>query len=122
MKRRTSQVAAIALLLPLLAILLAACGSGGEKPSAPAKADPSAIQQVDGRAVSATEAQLVLRTADRERTFQIQPEDLAAVDPGHFSSHVGIPTLGFRIFFRSEGGVEYAVSAEEIAGSGLGFD
>ena len=80
------------------------------------------LQQVVGRGVSADDTALVLRTADGEKTFQIRAEDLQAVDPEHFNSHVGVDSLGYRIYFISEGGVDYAVSVEEVDGSELGFD
>jgi hypothetical protein len=82
----------------------------------------SGLQQVEGRAVSASDTELVLRTADSEYTFSIKPEDLAAIDPAHINSHIGVETLGFRVFYRNEGGVDYVVSVQEIKGSTLGFD
>lgn len=87
-----------------------------------ASPDSAALQQVDGRGVSASDTELVLRTADGERTFQIRPDDVQAIDPAHFDSHIGIPTLGFRIYYLTEANIDYAVSAEEIKGSTLGFD
>jgi len=128
-------------LLPLLVttvLLFAACGSdsdtkgtsgGGSSETKTEQADDGSVavgddglRSIDGRAVKANETELVLRLADGERTFKIKPEDVAGVDPGHFNSHVGIPTLGFRVYFRPEGDTDYAVSAEEIKGSDLGFD
>lgn len=131
-------------LLTLAAVLFTACGSDSDSKGDPgggssdAKAEQAdgggagddgsvavgddGLRAIDGRAVKASDTELVLRTADGERTFQIKPDDKAGVDPGHYNSHVGIPTLGFRIYFRPEGDVDYAVSAEEIKGSGLGFD
>jgi hypothetical protein len=106
-------------------LLVVGCGSSDDQPAAAATATataPGGLATVEGRAVSGNSTQIVLRTADGERTFGIAPEDVQAVDPTHFVSHVGVPTLGFRIYYRSEGGVDYAVSAEEIAGSTLGFD
>lgn len=141
--RTSVRTLALLSLVVLAASLLSACGSdsdakeaSGEKKAEQADdsnseetADDGSVavgedglRSIDGRAVSASDTELVLRTADGERTFQIKPEDVAGVAPGHYSSHVGIPTLGFRVYFRTEDDVEYAVSAEEIAGSDLGFD
>lgn len=88
----------------------------------PAEIEVTGLQQIDGRAVSATDTELVLRTADGERTFQIAEEDVRAIDPTHYNSHAGIADLGFRVFYRTEGTLEYAISVEEIPGSALGFD
>jgi hypothetical protein len=119
------------------AVLLTGCNSPadtapGSAPAASASASASAeasavagaygLQQVDGRGVSASDTELVLRTAKGERTFQIKEEDLEAIDPKHFNSHVGVPSLGFRVYYRTEGGVDRVVSVEEIEGSTLGFD
>ncbi|WP_461188459.1 hypothetical protein [Arthrobacter sp. Z4-13] len=117
----------------MAAVLLAGCSSpaGTAPDSAPAVnasagtsavAGANGLQQVDGRGVSASDTELVLRTAEGERTFQIKEEDLEAIDPKHFNSHVGVPSLGFRVYYRTEGGVDRVVSVEEIEGSTLGFD
>jgi hypothetical protein len=128
------------LALPLSAFLFAGCATtpgmsevapqSEQSPSATVTdAEPNSetdegtgLQQVVGRGVSADDTALVLRTADGEKTFQIRAEDLQAVDPEHFNSHVGVDSLGYRIYFISEGGVDYAVSVEEVDGSELGFD
>jgi len=101
---------------------VAGCSAPAEEPEPVAVEAPSSLQQVDGRAVSASETELVLRTADTEYTFAIKSEDVEAVDPAHITSHIGVETLGFRVFYRNEGGVDYVVSVEEIKGSTLGFD
>lgn len=117
----------------IAAVLLTGCNSPadtapGSAPAASASAGTGAVaganglQQVDGRGVSASDTELVLRTAEGERTFQIKEEDLQAIDPAHYNSHVGVPSLGFRVYYRTEGGVDRVVSVEEIAGSTLGFD
>ncbi|WP_104044493.1 hypothetical protein [Arthrobacter sp. ZGTC412] len=123
----------------MAAVLLTGCNSPADTtpnsaPAASASANTSAsadtsavagtsgLQQVDGRGVSASDTELVLRTAQGERTFQIKEEDLQAIDPAHYNSHVGVPSLGFRVYYRTEGGVDRVVSVEEIEGSTLGFD
>jgi hypothetical protein len=107
-----------------LILTVSACGGGGDGAStttADAGAGSTAMQQMDGRGVSATDDELVLRTAGGEWTFKIRPEDVAAVDPEHFNSHVDVPTIGFRVFYVTQDGVDYAVSVEEIDASSLGF-
>ncbi|MFP5451402.1 MAG: hypothetical protein ACLGG9_06575 [Thermoleophilia bacterium] len=115
---------ALALITVFTVIAVAAGCGGGSADAEPQDASQAtgSLVTVDGRAVSATDQELVLRTADGERTFQIREDDLQAVDPAHFESHVGVATLGFRIHYVSEGGIDYAVSTEEIKGSTLGFD
>lgn len=116
--RRSTVLASIAVFSSLM---IAGCAQTEE--AEPASSETSSgLQQVEGRAVSASDTELVLRTADSEYTFSIKPEDLAAVDPGHINSHIGVETLGFRVFYRNEGGVDYVVSVQEIKGSTLGFD
>ncbi|MFP5489310.1 MAG: hypothetical protein ACLGHQ_13515 [Acidimicrobiia bacterium] len=101
--------------------LLAACGGGGDEQPA-AAATTGVLREIDGRSVSAGPGEIVLRTAEGERTFMVRDEDRAAVDPDHFASHAGVATLGFRVFYTTDAGSDYAVSVEEIAGSTLGFD
>lgn len=113
-------ILAVAALI-LSATLLVACGGGSDEQ--PAAAAPSGdLQEIEGRAVSADPGEIVLRTAEGERTFIVREEDRAAVDPDHFASHAGVATLGFRVFYATDAGSDYAVSVEEIAGSTLGFD
>ncbi len=122
---RPARFAVTAAAIITLLLVVAACGGGGDSAattSADTAAGASSIQQMDGRGVSATNEELVLRTAGGEWTFKIRPEDVAAVDPDHFNSHVGVPTLGFRVFYVSQDGADYAVSVEEIKASSLGFD
>lgn len=78
--------------------------------------------EVEGRAVSASNSELLLRTADGEMTFSIREEDVRAIDPEHIQSHAGIESIGFKVFYRTIDGVNYVVSVEEIDGSTLGFD
>lgn len=116
-------------------LALSACSTAAEEPprvveeTAGVAEEPSeaveetlVIQQVDGRPVSASGTELILRTADEQLTFQIRPEDLEAIDPAHINSHVGVETLGFRAYYMTEAGIDYVVSVEEINGSTLGFD
>ncbi len=116
--RTTHLLAALAALLSVF--VLAACG--GSSSSNDDGASGGELLTVEGRSVSATPDEIVLRTADGDRTFQVTAEDRPAVDPEHFESHAGVETLGFRIFYRTEGETDYAVSAEEIPGSTLGFE
>ena len=106
----------------LAAGVLILTGCGGSSPAASPSASASGITQLDGRAVSVDSKELVMRTADGERTFAIKPEDESAVGPEHIQSHMGIDTLGFRVYYVSKDGKDYAVSVEEIKGSTLGFD
>src|SRR5687767_8855996 len=73
----------------------------------------------EGRPVRANDRELVLDVDDKERTFAIRPEDLRSVDPGHVASHIGIPTLAFRVYVDEVDGEEYAIAAEEMAASDL---
>ena len=82
----------------------------------------SSLMEVEGRAVSASNSELLLRTADGEMTFSIREEDVRAIDPEHIQSHAGIESIGFKVFYRTIDGVNYVVSVEEIDGSTLGFD
>lgn len=123
----TGARAPLALLaLVLAALLVAGCGGGDDDPVAgdtvATTTGAGALQEIEGRSVSAGDDEIVLRTADGERSFLVRADDRAAVDPEHFASHAGVPTLGFRVFYVTDGGVDYAVSVEEIAGSTLGFD
>lgn len=108
-----------------MVLVLAACGGsdGGGTTTAAAEgsAAASAMKQMDGRGVSATEEELVLSTPGGEWTFKIRPEDVAAVDPEHVNSHASVPEIGFRVFYITLDGVDYAVSVEEIDASSLGF-
>lgn len=116
--RRSTLLASVAVFSSL-----AITGCAQPEEAAPAASEVSAgLEQVEGRAVSASDTELVLRTADLEYTFSIKPEDLEAVDPEHINSHIGVETLGFRVFFRNESGIDYVVSVQEIKGSTLGFD
>jgi hypothetical protein len=119
--KNTSSFANSKLVVALAATILALAALTGCA-SSPEETEASSLQQVDGRAISATEQELVLRTADQEYTFQIRPEDVAAIDPGHIQSHSGVESIGFRVFYRNIDGVDYVVSVEEIDGSTLGFD
>lgn len=117
----------------LIAVFLTGCaGSEPDAGSAPAASPgqtseseasaPSPLIEVEGRAVSATDTELILRTIDAELTFKIREEDLRAIDPDHIQSHLGVASIGFRAFYRNIDGVDYVVSIEEIDGSNLGFD
>lgn len=111
---------ASAVSLGMTMFLLAGCST--PPPEDPASSSEQGLRSVDGRGVSASETELVLRTADGDQAFQIREQDVQAVDPAHFSSHIGIESLGFRVYFVSEGNATYAVSVEEIDGATLGFD
>ncbi len=117
--------AVLALIVALMLPLVAACGGGGDGAdsagAAPADGASSALLQMDGRGLSATNEELVLETPGGQWTFKIRPEDLAAVDVEHFNSHVGVPDVAFRVFYVTEDGVDYAVSVEHIDASTLGF-
>ena len=112
-----------------IALALSGCTSSQEVESAPTPEQtqteqeaPSELVEIQGRAISATNEQLVLRTADGDMTFAIREEDVRAIDPKHIQSHAGIESIGFKVFYRNIEGVDYVVSVEEIDGSTLGFD
>ena len=112
-----------------VALALSGCATTQEAEPAPTPEQtqteqeaPSALVEIQGRAISATDEQLVLRTADGEMTFAIREEDVRAIDPKHIQSHAGIESIGFKVFYRNIEGVDYVVSVEEIDGSTLGFD
>ena len=106
--------------------LLAGCASGSDEDQVASQEQEQEQEQslgsVEGRGVSASDKELVLRTADGEQSFQVREQDVLAVDPDHFNSHVGVARLGYRVYFITEGNINYAVSVEEIDGSTLGFD
>jgi hypothetical protein len=117
-----------ALLIALMLPLIVACGGGDDGADAAGTAAAeaaggasSALLTMDGRAVSATDEEVVLETASGQWTFKIRPEDLAAVDVEHIDSHVGVPDEAFRVFYVTQDGVDYAVSVEHIDASTLGF-
>jgi len=114
------------LLLAALTMVLglAACGGSGDDAttaSVEGSAASATMKQMDGRGVSATDEELILSTPGGEWTFKIRPEDVAAVDPEHINSHVGVPDIGFRVFYITQDGVDYVVSVEHIDASTLGF-
>jgi len=115
----------LALLVALMLPVVAACGGGddgaGSADAAATNGGSSALLQMDGRGLSATNEELVLETPGGTWNFKIRPEDLAAVDVEHFNSHVNVPDVAFRVFYVTEGGVDYAVSVEHIDASTLGF-
>lgn len=128
----TKPLAALAA-LALLSLPLSGCAQGQTGPGpAPAATPtqtseteagaPSPLIEVEGRAVSATDSELIFRTIDSELTFQIREEDVRAIDPKHIQSHLGVKSIGFRAFYRNIDGVDYVVSIEEIDGSTLGFE
>jgi len=90
--------------------------------SSPSANQSSGLPSVDGRAVAASNEEITIRTSDGERKFQVRDEDVSAIDPVHIQSHVGVATLGFRIYYRNINGQDYAISVEEIKASTLGFD
>lgn len=104
--------------------LLAGCASGSDEDQGASseQGQEQSLGSVEGRGVSASDKELVLRTADGEQSFQVREQDVLAVDPDHFNSHVGVARLGYRVYFITEGNINYAVSVEEIDGSTLGFD
>ena len=114
-------VAAIAMMV----LVVGACGGGGDAGEAgtpaAANAGAEAMKQLDGRGVSATDEELILSTPGGEWTFKIRPEDVAAIDPAHVNSHAAVPEIGFRVFYVTQDGVDYAVSVEEIDATSLGF-
>lgn len=116
-----ARVAVALTALILAGSLLTACGGEDDEEASPPAASGELLE-IEGRSVSAGPGEIVLRTAEGERTFLVRDEDRAAVDPDHFASHAGVATLGFRVFYRTDAASDYAVSVEEIPGSTLGFD
>lgn len=108
-----------------MVLVLSACGGSGGGDSSTAAAEgagaAATMKQMDGRGVSASDQELVLSTPGGEWTFKIRPEDVAAIDPEHVNSHIGVPDVGFRVFYITQDGVDYAVSVEHIDASTLGF-
>ena len=115
-------ISAIAIVGVVTCGALAITGCGNEVTRAAESAASAGIPSIDGRGVSVTDSELVLRTADGDRTFAIRAEDVNAVGPEHIESHLGIESIGFKVYFITEDGVDYAVSVEEVDGSALGFD
>ncbi|MGD9570921.1 MAG: hypothetical protein AB7V62_03415 [Thermoleophilia bacterium] len=105
-------ILALAALLPS-ATLLVACGGGSDPPAA---AEPTGeLQEIEAARCRLLRGEIVLWTAEGERTFTVRDEERAAVDPDHFASLADVPTLGFRVFYTTDAGSDYAVSVEEIA-------
>ena len=111
-----------------LTLILSGCATGSVTPEPTADqsqeetSEASSLTEVLGRALSANETELVLRTESGEMTFSIREEDVRAIDPEHIQSHAGIESIGFKVFYRNIDGIDYVVSVEEIDGSTLGFD
>jgi hypothetical protein len=109
-------------------LMLSGCGASSVTPEPTADqsqeetSEASALTEILGRAVSASDTELILRTESGEMTFAIREEDVRAIDPEHIQSHAGIESIGFKVFYRNIDGVDYVVSVEEIDGSTLGFD
>ena len=109
-------------------LMLSGCAASSETPEPAADqsqeetSEASSLTEVLGRAVSASDTELILRTESGEMTFAIREEDVRAIDPEHIQSHAGIESIGFKVFYRNIDGVDYVVSVEEIDGSTLGFD
>lgn len=99
--------------LALAAVLAggAATGCSTELP-AEKSAPPASAPSVVGFLEEADENGLVLRMPDGStRTFAAAEEDVEALD--HLESHAGFDDVGSRVYYRSEGGSDYAVGAEE---------
>lgn len=91
----------------------AATGCSTELP-AEKSAPPASGQSVVGFLEEADENGLVLRMPDGStRTFAVAEQDVDALDLEHLESHAGFDDVGFRVYYRSEGGADYAVGAEE---------
>ncbi|NQU37826.1 MAG: hypothetical protein HQ526_09575 [Actinobacteria bacterium] len=117
---RKIQMTMAAVVLGGGALLLSGCGAEGASPAA-SSASASGLASVDGRAEKVNSKEIVLRTVNGTQTFKIRPEDEAGVGPEHVESHMGIPSIGFKVYYVTDNGVDYAVSAEEIKGDTLGF-
>lgn len=132
--KNTSYIRLLALVLSAAAVSLTVSGCAESATLPPTSNESSQVEEspeedasgglveVQGRAISASDTELILRTADGELTFQIREEDVRAIDPEHIQSHAGIESIGFKVFYRNIDGVDYVVSVEEIDGSTLGFD
>ncbi|MCW2960134.1 MAG: hypothetical protein JWM90_521 [Thermoleophilia bacterium] len=116
----------------VVAVLLAAgCGGDDSSSRSTGTTDPvptstdedadSALKTLVGRAVRASESEVVIEGQDGEDvTFTVLAEDAQAVDPGHVQSHVGVPGLAFRVSFYERDGERFAIGAEEVSASELG--
>jgi hypothetical protein len=132
--KNSSYIRLFALVLSATAVSLTVSGCAESATQPPTSNESSQVEEnpeedtsgglveVQGRAISASNTELILRTADAELTFQIREEDVRAIDPEHIQSHSGIQSIGFKVFYRNIDGVDYVVSVEEIDGSTLGFD
>jgi hypothetical protein len=132
--KNSSYIKLLALVLSATAVSLTFSGCAESATLPPTSNESSQVEEspeeetsvglieVQGRAISASDTELILRTADAELTFQIREEDVRAIDPEHIQSHAGIESIGFKVFYRNIDGVDYVVSVEEIDGSTLGFD
>jgi hypothetical protein len=106
----TRRIASVALAATLATTALTGCG--GDLPGE--RTETSAEKSVVGLMENADENGVVLRTPDgTRRTFKVRDEDAKALDLKHLDSHAGFTDVGFRVYYRSEGGVDYAVAAEE---------
>lgn len=73
-----------------------------------------------GRVQSVSNTKLVLEDSDgTEISFKIRKDDLASVNPPHVKSHIDVPEIAFRIYYREIDGERYALAADETSSEGL---
>lgn len=116
----------VACLAATLVLATAACGAedaperdvglGGPTPTTLTPSQPAApdLPSVDGFLLSATETEVVVRSQDGERTFPVKPEDRPKLGLEHLGSHAGLTDVGFRVYYRDEGGRRFIKYATEI--------
>lgn len=124
MTRTTARLLALALSAPLL---LGACAAGPGSEDDQALPDVNTSQDtgaddlaskpnVVGLMVSTTEEAVTIKMPDgTNRVFKVRPEDAPSLGLGHLASHAGLTDIGFKVFYETEGDVDYVVGAFETA-------
>jgi hypothetical protein len=107
------------------ALTIGACGDDDANPQAtlpgpssttitPGQPQAPNLPSLDGYLISATESEVVLKTADGDQKLAVAEQDVPQIGIEHLQSHAGINTLGFRVYYTEQDGKRYVKQAVEI--------
>jgi hypothetical protein len=85
-----------------------------EQTAAPESSDATALPSADGILVRVTQRRIALRTIEGDAVFFVAAADRPALGIEHMQSHMGVPSIGFRIYYERRGEKYFARAAEEI--------